>query len=292
MNIFNRSMRRFLAGLFSFIVATGMIFPSAMAHSGDEIQTPYGTSPVIDGVIEQVEWNDANSINITIEGNDAEILFKHDRENLYVGFDIQEGHNSVFPDTRIFLDTHHDGAGSPQVDDFELYINPDNGGLREQQGNGSTWQQVNITDWDGAWQEDGTDHWSTEYVIRQGKLGNGSDGGTGNMTFGIAFLVYGNVWGFSTTWPDNADENNPSTWGNIIILNWTEETSDNEDPLPPPPPPPGDNETNANGTNGTGNATESDDNDDFVSGFPYIEAVCVFITITALTRWKRKMETK
>jgi len=231
------------------------LFPVSLAHTGDMLETPYNTAPTIDGVVEVEEWNGSEMITLSVEGNDADVYFKHDRDSIYFGFDIQEGHNSAFPDTRIFFDLEHDASDSPQEDDYQLYINPDNGGLIERQGDGDTWQDVDIEHWTGDWNEDGSDHWSTEYDVSSEKFGNF----TGNESFGFAIMVYGNSPGAYDTWPDGSDIDDPSTWGDISFLNWTEEKDDDDDP--PPPPPPGGNETDPNGT---ANTTEADD-DAFIS---------------------------
>jgi len=270
---------RWLPLITALLLLFSLLPGGGQAHSGDATEAPYGSTPTIDGTVEQGEWNDSEVVSVTVEGDDVDIYFKHDREKLYIAFDIQQGHNSIFPDTRVFLDTFHDGAGAPQEDDFELYINPDNGGLRERQGNGNGWEQVDIDSWDGDWEEDGTDHWTTEYEVWPGKLGNL----TGNETLGIAFLVYGNALGSDAVWPDNADIDDPSTWANITFRDWVNETEGDggEGPPEPPPEPQGDNDTN-----GTGNGTGEDDDS---PGFR-ATAAALGMGLVALVRrrWKQR----
>ncbi len=203
-----------------FILLFALLLPGAMAHSGDEITTPLGETPTIDGSITTGEWDDASSVTVTInvEGVDAEIFFKHDRDNVYFAFDIQEGHNSAFPDTRVYLDLLHDAADAPQEDDYQLYINPDNGDLQERQGDGSGWQQVTISNWTGDYEEVDTGHWTTEYSVSRNKLGLD----TGDESFGVAFMVYGNLPGAFAMWPDTADGDDPSTWADILFSDWKE----------------------------------------------------------------------
>ena len=206
-----------------FLVLLIAFIPSgSIAHTGEDAVMPRNESPTIDGVVNEQEWNGSEVITLSVEGNDADVHFKHNGDSLYFGFNIQEGHNSALPDTRIFLDTAHDAASSPQEDDIQFYINPDNGGLVERQGDGAGWQDVEITDWTGAWDEDGSDHWSTEYNISSEKFTNF----TGNETFGFCLLVYGNSPGALDTWPDGADMDDPSTWGHISFSHWTEEEED------------------------------------------------------------------
>ena len=259
--------KKYLIAIITIIILT-WVPTKVIAHSNDEIQGPYGTSPIIDGEISEDEWTDANKVTLNIEGNSADIYFKHNRENLYVGFDINEGHNSVFPDTRVFLDIEHDGADAPQTDDFELYINPDNGDFRERQGDGQGWIDVEIIHWKGAYIENGTDHWSTEYEIQPGKLGNDSE----NKTLGIAFLIYGNS-AVSSTWPNNADIEDPSTWGDIEFLDWEEKK---DDELLPSDIPLENNETGTNLTN------VDEDSDNWIPGFSTsftIFGIIVFLLI-------------
>ncbi len=271
---------------------------NVLAHSGDHIDAGSGTTPTIDGVIEAGEWNDSAYINTTVEGSDVEIYYKHDRENLYIGFDIHQGHNTALPDTRVYMDTYHDAAESPQEDDFQLYINPDNGDLQERQGDGDQWQQVEIVDWTGALHEDGTDHWSTEYEIQPGKLGNLTAEDNASWVFGIAFLVYGNVWGSDSYWPDNADGEDPSTWANIGFTDWTDEgeggngdgngTGGNGNETNP-----NGNNTDPNGTDGTGeddpNGTDDDSDDEFISGFAVTLVVPVVIGVSMIVAVTRKV---
>ena len=248
-----------------------------MAQSGDHAEVPRNDPPTIDGVVETEEWNGSEVITLTIEGNDADVYFKHNGEYIYFGFDIQEGHNSAFPDTRVFFDTHHDAASSPQEDDYQLYINPDNEGLIERQGDGDQWQAVDITHWTGNYNEDGNDHWTTEYNVSSEKFGNF----TGNETLGFALLVYGNSPSAFDVWPDNADIDDPSTWGDISFLNWTEEKEEPEDP---PNDPPGTNNTDPNGT--TNNTGEGGDEDDDFLGLP-VMIVLLTVFIAAVVRKHR-----
>ena len=247
---------RHIASIIILLLITGIASPLITAHPGEETELPRGSPPTIDGIVEIEEWNGSEVITLSVGGNQADIYFKHNGEYIYFGFDIQEGHNSALPDTRIFFDTLHDAADSPQEDDYQLYINPDNGGLVERQGDGQSWQDVDIEHWTGDWDEDGTDHWTTEYSVSSEKFGNF----TGNETFGFALYVYGNSPGAVDVWPDNAEENDPSTWGHISFLNWTEE--EEEDPTSPPHEQPGNNETDPNSTT---NETDDDDNENLIS---------------------------
>lgn len=263
------------------LIMCSLLSPTTLSQDPDTIGIPFHeTAPNIDGMAESPEWNGSVTIDLTIEGNDATIFMKHDRDNIYVGFDIQDGHNSVFPDTRIFFDTHHDAVNSPQEDDYQLYINPDNGGLQERQGDGGGWQQVAIQEWDGAWNEDGTDHWSTEYVISSGKFTNF----TGNETMGFALLVWGNLPTSSSTWPDDADMDDPSTWGDVRFLNWTEETNETK-PDDPPDPDPGGNGTDPNGTDG---GSKSEDDEFLVIPIPAVLGGMVCAVILVRRKRSRK----
>lgn len=262
--------------LFSLCLA--FIPAGSIAHSDDLAEVPWNDPPTIDGIVEEQEWNGSGVINLTVEGNDVGILFKHDRDSIYFGFDIHEGHNSAFPDTRVFFDLDHDAASTPQDDDYQLYINPDHqdGPLIERQGDGSEWQPVDTTHWTGDYNEDGSDHWTTEYDVSSEKF----EDFAGNETFGFCLLVYGNSPGAFDTWPDGADIDDPSTWGDVSFLNWTED--DEDDPPPPPLPPPGGNTTDPNGTD-EGNTT-GDDEDDFLSLPFHITMFGIGISFIAIER--------
>ena len=279
----NNNFKFFLTLLMLLLITARLPLPAG-AHSGDAIEAELGEKPEIDGVVEADEWEDANSLTLSVEGNDAEIFFKHDRDRVYMGFDIQEGHNSVFPDTRIFLDLLHDGAESPQEDDFELYINPDNGGLRERQGDGDQWQTVDVEDWDGDWDEDDSNHWTTEYEIESDKFLNF----TGNETLGIAFMVYGNTPNGFDVWPDNADIDDPSTWGNITFPDWVNKTDDKDEE---PDPGPGGNDTDPNGTDTNDTKpVDEDDDEGFLPGFSALMVAATTVVVGSGKRKRRRRE--
>jgi len=196
----------------SLSVIAIMLFTGITAAQ-DTVECPEGTAPTIDGTVEEPEWADADNITLQVPlENECTVYYKYSGRNLYIAFQFEDGHTSNVPDTRVLLDTDNDMADSPQDDDYELYINPDNGGTRERKGNGNDWSTVDIEGWNGSWNDTDSGRWSTEYSISFSKLtGNGSDG-----ILGIGFVVYGNV-GTSTGWPDGADEDTPSSWGNMTF---------------------------------------------------------------------------
>jgi hypothetical protein len=193
--------------------AIAIIILSVPSLGQDAIECPEGGAPSIDGTIEDPEWADADNMTLQVPlEDDCTVFYKHDGEYLYVAFQFDDGHNTNVPDTRVMLDTDNDMADSPQDDDHELYINPDNGGTRERRGNGNDWDVVTTDDWTGAWNDTDSETWSTEYSISFRKLmGNGT-----SETLGLGFIVYGNL-GASTGWPDGADEDTPSSWGNMTF---------------------------------------------------------------------------
>ncbi|MCI0496972.1 MAG: hypothetical protein L0Z54_01580, partial [Thermoplasmata archaeon] len=194
-------------------VLSSFIVTWSLASAQDEVECPRGAAPTIDGTPTDREWADAGSVSFTIPIDDAEcsVLFKHDGESLYIAFDVEHGHTTNVPDTRVMLDLDNDAAADPQDDDHELYINPDNGGTRERQGNGGGWDTVDETGWTGAWNDSASDAWSTEYSVSFGKLRSNGSG-----VLGVGFVVYGN-WGSKAGWPDGADEDSPATWGNMTF---------------------------------------------------------------------------
>jgi len=196
----------------SLSVIAIMLF-TGISAAQDTVECPEGTAPTIDGTVEESEWADADNITLQVPLEDeCTVYYKYSGRNLYVAFQFEDGHTSNVPDTRVLLDTDNDMADTPQDDDYELYINPDNDGTRERKGNGNDWTNVDIEGWIGEWNDTDSERWSTEYSISFSKLtGNGSDG-----ILGIGFVVYGNV-GTSTGWPDGADEDTPSSWGNMTF---------------------------------------------------------------------------
>ncbi len=204
-------MRTLLLAVCLSILALFISVSAAVAQ--DTVECPEGTVPTIDGTLEPGEWDDAENITMSFSlEDDCTAFYKYSGRYLFVAFQFEEGHTTNIPDTRVLLDTNNDMADSPQTDDFELYINPDNGGARERRGTGSNWAVVDIDNWTGEWNDTDSDRWSSEYSISFSKLqGNGS-----SSILGFGIVVYGN-YGESSGWPNGADEDDPGTWGNMTF---------------------------------------------------------------------------
>lgn len=188
--------------------------------------TSTGEAPVIDGSVGANEWTDAALIEFDLEGAEVRIQLLHFEQVLYVAFEISAGHVSNLPDTRIYIDQLAQSGDQTDDDDLQLYVNPDNGGLRERHGDGGAWTEAEVDGWEAAWVESGTTAWSVEYAIPHDKLVHPLSSVYAPQGR-LAFLVYGNLPGSLETWPADADLDVPSTWGSIDVLDWY---------VPPPEP--------------------------------------------------------
>jgi hypothetical protein len=82
-------------------------------HSGDSIDVMYGAAVVLDAVISENEWSDANTIQKTIDGKIWTVYYKESGSDLYIAYDYP-GENMV----DIFIDVNHNGGTTPQSDDL------------------------------------------------------------------------------------------------------------------------------------------------------------------------------
>ena len=69
--------------------ASVLTLPSCSASSSSEesIAIGWGNAPVIDGQVDQTEWQDAGGASFSIDEDlDVSVLYKHDGVNLYLAY--------------------------------------------------------------------------------------------------------------------------------------------------------------------------------------------------------------
>ncbi len=189
-------------------------------HSGDSIDVMYGTTVVIDAVISENEWSDANTIQRNIDGKTWTVYYKESGENLYIAYDYP-GENMV----DIFIDVNHNGGSAPQSDDLFFHSSLADW---EKFGTGHDWcdDYIDPNGWEVAVDND---YFQREFRISYDKLGiiAGED-----KTLGICFDI--SITGIpgTTFWPIAGTINSPNTWADMYSsYKWAAEEPINNIPV-------------------------------------------------------------
>jgi parallel beta-helix repeat protein len=178
-----------------------------------------GLTPNIDGFIGAGEWDDANTVTVSVtEGADCMVYAKQDGVNLYVGFNIPDATYNSSDHCVIIFDVDHDGSQSLQTDDMWLFASRV-GTEKEYNVTAGGWYPTTVSAWSanvsstaGAWQ--------SEYSITYSKLD--VTAGT-NKTLGVMFLIVDKDVAMGWyVWPSTASISQPATWGDIASngYNW------------------------------------------------------------------------
>lgn len=185
---------------------------SVCANAQPTIQIPLGTPALADGINDPGEWDDAESVEITVSASKkVQVRYKHDGSNLYVAYwGSLESANIRFPE--LLLDPQNDKSPAWQPDDWWFHVSATD---CESQGQHSNYSNCNLAqpDWTGAPNmTQGAPYTdSIEVMIPFSKVGiqNGD-------TLGLAFEVTNtaNVWNY---WPPTAKIGQPDTWATAVI---------------------------------------------------------------------------
>ncbi|HSQ27096.1 MAG TPA: hypothetical protein VLM80_08220, partial [Anaerolineales bacterium] len=181
--------------------------------------------PVIDGVLSPGEYGNAARLVFPGYGGDIEVFILQTTSDLVIAFNSSDQtpypYNSgggTGPAFQIFLDTLHDRASLPQVDDYRLTLFKDNT-FREDAGTSSGWAMLPPTQWNVAsrvvpW------GWQGEFAISFAKLGLATPS---QAVLGLGLAeVWTPSWPYDWYWPAGAIYNNPSTWGSLgSSSNWS-----------------------------------------------------------------------
>ena len=192
----------------------GMTSNNASAHSGDTIDAVYGTTPTIDGVLSEGEWDDANNVIFTKRVADVTIYFKQDGENLYIGFDIPDTTEFDADDSGVNIDIENDGEGNN--DDIFIELGRDGESIRERHVSETMPGPDDYNDYQDPWgwtaaaSSDRTG-WQVEYSISFVKINIARDE---DRMCGIAFHTLDGSNG-EFDWPTTGHIRDPSTFADI-----------------------------------------------------------------------------
>jgi len=192
-----------------FVALCYLTLMATITLAQSDITIPCGTTPTIDGIAFNSEWNDADSIAIEILGGTEEVkvLYKHDGISLHFAYmgNLQSS-NIRFPE--LLIDVNNDKSANWLMDDW--------------------WFHVSGTDCDYQGQPNNFD--SCELVRPNWKAQNNFIAGgpvIDTVEIQIPFSTFGidvntidtigiafSVWEY---WPSTANAGNPSTWANATF---------------------------------------------------------------------------
>jgi uncharacterized repeat protein (TIGR01451 family) len=178
-------------------LAVGAIASTTAAES---IDVNFGIAPTLDATITGTEWDDAESVNVSVGGTNGTIYFKHDGENLYLAFQYSSGQMA-----EVYVDKDHDEGTAPGTDDLCLHAST---ALMERFGTGTAWTGWNtvITDWDA----------DTGYpTVREFSIPFSYLDITAGTPKTLGLLLYMFTTSEGGYWPSGADVDDPSTWGDM-----------------------------------------------------------------------------
>lgn len=199
-------MKRLLFILHIFICLGNFVF------SQQDIIILKGTVPLIDGIISNGEWNDAEYKIINVNPLwDVQVFYKHSDSNLYFAFSnlVVNGFGQRYPD--ILLDINNDKNIAWQNDDWWFHASYND---CEAQGSYNNWSSC-IPDHPG-WSANNfplNEPGIVEIEISYSKIGLQSQF---NDTIGISFIV-SDTYNDYHYYPAAASIDKPSTWVNGII---------------------------------------------------------------------------
>jgi hypothetical protein len=182
------------------------------AHSGDTLDVPFGTRPVIDGVISVFEWDDADTVMTHVDSlpNGSVIVFyKENPDTLYMGILIPDVSYDAYDNASIYFDTLHNVGSTPQTDDFGCGSH--RGGMFiEFVGDGTGWSTQPQFGWIGAINST-ANGWSVEFAVSYTKLGLMPDV---PKTLGFCTRI-GDRFNAGVGWPPGVQRNAPNTWADM-----------------------------------------------------------------------------
>lgn len=189
-----------------------------MAGAAETARLPQGTAIVADGVVNDVEWQDARIFSVVLsEVVRVKVLAKHDGTNLLAAFisDLNPSRTLFMPE--LIIDTSFDRAASWQTDDWWFHVSASDCQSNGRWGDYSTCKVVQ-SDWIGVPNYPMGDPSPAlierfEISIPLSKLGLAA-GDTCGLAFTVAFIS-----GQRAIWPSTASMDQPGAWAEIILCN-------------------------------------------------------------------------
>ena len=180
-----------------------------------EIYINQGPTVIVDGVINQAEWqNSARLSFVQSNGDTTEILFHHDQLNLFFAFsgNLESG-QMVFPE--VLIDVDHSKSANWEPDDWWFHVSATDCDYQGTYGNYDSCA-MQRPDWQAVpnFAPGGPKTDIIEVKIPFSKLNyvfNPFD------TLGIAFVLSNTVNIFNT-WPTTADRMIPAGWADAILF--------------------------------------------------------------------------
>lgn len=181
------------------------------APSNHTIVTVYGSTPTVDGSIEDGEWDDASTITVLVTDDaNCTIYAKQDGVNLYVGLNVPDATHDSGDSCVVIFDVNHDGSTSLQADDMWLRVSR-TGAEEELNVTVGGWYPTTVSSWT-AMANSTAGTWQTEYNITYSKL----DVTAGvDKTLGVMFLIVDKHVMGHYVWPSDASITSPVTWGDM-----------------------------------------------------------------------------
>ncbi len=202
------------ATLHLFLLAI-LFFITLSESKAQYIRIRQGSSPLTDGVLSPLEWNDADSVLISLDvSRQVTVKFKHDGVNFYFAFlNNLESYNIRFPE--ILLDINNDKSPFWQNDDWWFHVSATDCESDSMANDYSNCLAVQ-SDWTAVPNfAAGLPYTDTvEIEIPFSKVGFNS---ISTDTIGLAFDVTNtfSVWNF---WPGtNVDLSVPASWGSAVV---------------------------------------------------------------------------
>ncbi len=188
------------------------------AHSGDTLDVPYGTRPVIDGLVSAGEWDDADTVMLSgLPDGSVTIFYKENPDTLYMALSVPDITYYDVDNITLHFDSLHNAGIAPQIDDFGCGTHRGDMWV-EFVGNGTGWVIQTPSGWYGAITTN-VNNWTAEFAISYSKMGiipNSS------KTLGFCAQI-GDVGNGVVRWPSSAQNNVPNTWGDIYSPdNWAQ----------------------------------------------------------------------
>lgn len=190
------------------IISAFFVFYSASGQ--DTIRIKYGPAATIDGVISPGEWDGVDSVQISIAGGKlVTVYFKHDGSSLFLAYLNNLGSMSFrFPE--VMLDVNNDKSSGWLNDDFWFHVSTVN---CYNQGLPKILSNCSSTKWEANNFSSGLPD-TVEIRIPFSMDSLDIDIA---KTIGISFDVT-NSFSIYEHWPQTANIDTPSTWGNAIFL--------------------------------------------------------------------------